>query len=70
MGLLINLIIYIVIFAIVAYGLWWVCVKFGLPQPVLWLVGAILLIFLLYVIAGQVGVTGSGGSLLQPPLRR
>lgn len=55
---LIQLLIYVLIFGVVAYGLWWVCVKFGLPQPVLWIVGAILLIFLLLFIAGQVGVTG------------
>ena len=55
MDALIMLIIWIVIFAIVAYGLYWVCTKFGLPQPVLWLCGAILLIVLLLFIARQVG---------------
>lgn len=64
MDQLIQLLIAVVIFAIVAYGLWWVCTKFGMPQPVLWIVGAILLIFLLYFVAGQVGHT----QLL--PLRR
>lgn len=59
---LISLLIMIVIFAVVAYGLWWVCTKFGLPQPVLWIVGVILIIFLLYFVAGQVGV-GHGFSL-------
>jgi Kef-type K+ transport system membrane component KefB len=59
MGLLINFLIYIVIFAIVAYGLYWICTKFGLPQPVLWLCGAIL--------AGQLG--GGTGSLSWPHLR-
>jgi hypothetical protein len=62
---LISLLVMVLIFALVAYGLWWVCVKFGLPQPVLWIVGVILLIFLLYFIAGQIGV---GGQLF--PVRR
>jgi hypothetical protein len=52
---LISLIVAIVIFACVAYGLAWVCDKFGMPQPVKWLVGAVLLIFLLYWVSGQVG---------------
>ena len=43
------------LFAIVAYGLYWVCTKFGLPQPVLWLCGAILLIILLLFVARQIG---------------
>jgi hypothetical protein len=66
MNQLIQLLVMLVIFAIIAYGLWWVCVKFALPQPVMWIVGVILLIFLLYFIAGQVGA--GGGSLF--PLRR
>jgi hypothetical protein len=53
---LIQLLIGIVIFAVIAYGLWWVCVKFALPQPVLWIVGVILLIFLLVWVSGQVGM--------------
>jgi len=53
---LIQLIIYIVIFAVVGYGLWWVCMKFGMPQPVFWIVGAILLIVLLLFIVRQVGI--------------
>lgn len=68
MQLLINLLIYIVIFAIVAYGLYWVCTKFGLPQPVLWIVGAILLIIILIFVAGQLG--GGVGPVSFPTLRR
>lgn len=60
---LISLLVVIVIFAVAAYGLWWVCMKFALPQPVLWIVGVILLIFLLYFIAGQVGMGGHSFSL-------
>lgn len=62
---LIQLLIYIVIFAVVGYGLWWVCVKFALPQPVMWICGAILLIIILVFVSGQLG---SGASLF--PLRR
>jgi hypothetical protein len=62
---LIQLLIYIVIFAIVAYGLYWVCTKFGLPQPVLWICGALLLIVILLFLSHQLG---GGGSLF--PLRR
>jgi hypothetical protein len=62
MGQLVQFLIYIVIFAIVAYGLYWVCTKFGLPQPVLWLVGAILLIIILIFLANQ---TGAGANIFQ-----
>ncbi len=67
MDLLISLLIYVVIFAIVVYGAWWVCVKFGMPAPVMWIVGAILLIALLLFVGKQVGM-GGGPSLA--PLRR
>ena len=60
---LVDLLVYIVIFAIVGYGLYWVCVKFGLPQPVLWICGAILLIIILMFLANQLGVGGSGLAL-------
>lgn len=66
MQLLINLLIWIIVFAIVAYGLVWVCDKFALPQPIKWICGAILLVFLLVFIAGQLG-DGSGVSF--PSLR-
>jgi hypothetical protein len=67
MNQLIQLLVYVIIFGIVAYGLWWVCAKFGLPQPVVWIVGGILLIILLLFIATQLGV-GSGVTLF--PARR
>lgn len=65
MDQLISLIIYVMIFAIVGYGLWWVCTKFGLPQPVLWICGAILLIIILVFVSQHLG----GGPGLFP-LRR
>ena len=66
MDQLIQLLVYIVIFAVVGYGLWWVCQKFALPQPVQWIVGAILLIIILLFIARQLG----GGSVSLLPTRR
>ena len=63
---LIQLIIYIVIFAVVGYGLWWVCTKFALPQPVLWICGAILLIIILLFLSRQLGV---GAGLAWPAKR-
>ena len=68
MSQLISLLIYIIIFAIVAYGLWWVCVKFALPHLVMWICGAILPIFLFLFVANQLGMVGLGGTLL--PLHR
>ncbi len=59
MGQLIQFIIYIIIFAIIAYGLYWVCTKFALPTPVLWLCGAILLIIILLFLASQLGISGN-----------
>jgi hypothetical protein len=53
---LISLLITVIIFAVIAYGAWWVCSKFGAPQPVFWIVGLILLIFILYFLAGQTGM--------------
>lgn len=63
---LIQLIVYIVIFAVVGYGLWWVCTKFALPQPVLWICGAILLIIILLFLSRQLGV---GAGLAWPAKR-
>ena len=63
---LIQLIVYIMIFAVVGYGLWWVCTKFALPQPVLWICGAILLIIILLFLSRQLGV---GAGLAWPAKR-
>jgi len=53
---LIVLLIYAIIFAVVAYGLYWICTHFfpGFP-PALWICGAILVIVLLLFVAGQIG---------------
>lgn len=53
----INLLISVILFCVVAYGVWWVCVRFGMPAPVLWLCGAVLLIVLILFLARQLGVS-------------
>lgn len=58
METLINLLILAVIFAIVAYAAWWVCVRFAMPAPIIWIVGAVLLIALLIFASRQVGGGG------------
>jgi len=62
MELLINVLIWMVIFAAVAWGLYWVCTKFfpSFP-PALWICGLLLLIFILIFISRVTG--GAGDSL-------
>ena len=62
---IIALVIYVIVFSLVAYGLLWVCNNFGLPAPVKWICGALLLIILLLFISRYVGV----GALSLPPRR-
>jgi hypothetical protein len=59
MQALISILIAIVIFAIVAYGLYWICTKF-FPNfaPALWICGVILIILLLVVVQSQMGGGG------------
>lgn len=57
MDALISFLVVLIIFAILAYGLFWVCTKFQLPTPVLWLCGAILLIIILVYASHQFGGT-------------
>jgi hypothetical protein len=63
-----NLIVSIVIFAILACGIYYVCRYFELPKPVLWVSGVILLLVLLYYTARVFG--GGGGVPTFLPLRR
>jgi len=49
----------VLIFGVIAYGMYWVCTTFQAPKPVFWICGVILLIFLLYFLTGQFG--GEGG---------
>ncbi len=43
----VNLIVWVMIFAIAGWAMYATCKKFELPQPVLWICGAILLIAIL-----------------------
>lgn len=61
---IIVLIVYIILFAIVAWGLNWVVVSYNLPQPIRWLVGGLLLVILLLFLAHHLGV--GGGARLFP----
>jgi hypothetical protein len=49
-----GVLVAIVIFAVIAYGLYWVCTKFfpNFP-PALWICGAVLLIIILYYLAHE-----------------
>lgn len=52
---LIQLLIYVLIFGVVAYGIYWICTKFALPAPIMWIAGVILLIILLLFVASKFG---------------
>lgn len=49
------LFIWVLVFCLAAYGFYWVCQHFGLPKPVWWICGAILLIVLLVFLLRQIG---------------
>ena len=65
MSVLISLLVYIIVFAIVAWGLIFLCDKFAMPQPVKWICGGILLVIILIWLAGQLG----DGTMTFPRLR-
>jgi Kef-type K+ transport system membrane component KefB len=54
----ISLVITLGIFALVVWGISWVCARFGMPPPVLWICGGLVLIIMLYYLAHLV----SGGA--------
>lgn len=66
MSELIGILIWVVIFAVIAFGLLWVCNRF-FPEfpPARWICGAVLLIILLLFIAAQFP-----GGFAFPTLRR
>ncbi len=49
----INLIVWVMIFALAGWAMYATCIKFELPKPVLWICGGILLIGIL-VFLGRV----------------
>jgi Kef-type K+ transport system membrane component KefB len=63
---IIQLAIYVAVFCFVAYGLTWVCARFGMPQWVLWICGGILLIVLLLFVSSQFTGGGAGQFHLFP----
>ena len=63
MDQIISLIIWIVLFCIAAFGMIWVCDKFGLPAPVKWICGALLLIVILLFVSRQLGYPGTWPAL-------
>lgn len=54
--MVVGLLIWIIIFCVLAYVAWWLCQKFQAPQPIFWLVGAVLLIILLLHVAQIAGI--------------
>jgi hypothetical protein len=56
MDQLISLLVMVIIFGIIGYGLWLLCTKFSMPQPVFWLVGAILILILLGFLLDRTGL--------------
>ena len=52
---LMSLIVWIIVFCLVAYGMYWACVHFALPKPIWWVCGAILIIVLLVFLLRQIG---------------
>jgi hypothetical protein len=49
---LISILIAVLIFAVIAYGAFYICDRAGFPLPVRWIIGVILLLVLLYYVAG------------------
>jgi Kef-type K+ transport system membrane component KefB len=56
MDLLFSLLVALVIFAIVGCGLWLICKKFELPQPALWICGALLILILFGYLIDKAGL--------------
>ena len=53
---LLSLLVAVVIFAIAVWGLKWLCDAFGMPAPVRWIVGAILIVILLAFVLDRTGL--------------
>jgi hypothetical protein len=53
-GQLIEVLVYVLFFALVAFGMYWVCTHF-FPTfpPALWICGVVLLIMILLFVSGQ-----------------
>ena len=53
-----TLLVSVVLFACVAYGVWWVCQRCGMPAQVFWLCGGVLLMMLFMFLSRQFGLSG------------
>lgn len=68
MDQLIHFLISVLVFAMGATGLYFICVKFELPKWAYWICGGLLIIVALLFLATELGV--AGGTPLFPPVRR
>lgn len=53
---LFQALVIVVLFAVAACGLYFLCVKFKMPDPIFWLVGAILILLVLAVLLDKTGL--------------
>jgi predicted membrane-bound dolichyl-phosphate-mannose-protein mannosyltransferase len=53
---LLQALVYVIIVAVAACGLYFLCIKFKMPDPVFWLVGAILILFVLAILLDKTGL--------------
>jgi hypothetical protein len=56
MDLLMQLLFALVIFTVVGVGLWFICKKFELPAPALWICGAVLILILFGYLIDKAGL--------------
>ena len=54
--MIIALLMWVVTLLILAYVAYWICQKFNAPQPVIWIVGLVLLLVLLAKVGQLMGV--------------
>jgi hypothetical protein len=62
----IHFVIAVIVFAIVAYALYWTCTQFELPKPAYWICGGFLIIIALMFLANQLGLASTTGPPLFP----
>lgn len=55
----VHLILMILLFAIVVWGLQYACTAFHMPTPVFWICGALVIIIALYWLSNEVGLLGT-----------
>lgn len=50
---LFSILLVVVVFALLAYGAYWICTKFQMPRPVMWFCGAVLLLIIFLWATGR-----------------